>query len=81
MFVFLLDNSLKVEVYCDEMDSEFEDNICVSFVETCPDDEKIFRAGETNIYLTSKQAEQFGNLLVRAAKLGCEELKDDQTSS
>lgn len=76
MFVFLLDNSLKVEVYCEELDSEFEDNICVSFVETCPDDEKIFRAGETNIYLTPKQAEQFGTLLVRAAKLGCKNLSE-----
>ena len=71
MFVFLLDKSLKVEVYCDEMDREFEDNICVSFVETCPNDEKIFRADETNIYLTPAQAEQFGDLLVRAAKIGC----------
>ena len=76
MFVLLLDNSLKVEVYCDDMDSEFEDNVCISFVETCPDDEKVFRADETNIYLTPKQAEQFGNLLVRAAKLGCKDLAE-----
>lgn len=76
MFVFLLDNSLRVEVYCEEMDSEFEDNICVSFVETCPDDEKIFRAGETNIYLTPKQAEQFGSLLMRVGRIGCEDVAD-----
>lgn len=76
MFVLLLDNSLKVEVYCEDMDSEFEDNVCISFVETCPDDEKVFRADETNIYLTPKQAEQFGNLLVRAAKLGCKDLAE-----
>ncbi len=74
MFVLLLDNSLKIEVYCDDMDSEFEDNVCVSIVETCPEDEKVFRADETNIYLTPKQAEQFGNLLVRAAKLCCKNL-------
>lgn len=76
MFVFLLDNSLRVEVYCEDLDSEFEDNICISFVETCPEDEKIFRADETNIYLTPKQAEQFGDLLVRAAKLGCRDIKE-----
>ncbi len=70
MFVLLLDNSVKVEVYCDEMDRDYEDNICVSFVETCPDEEKIFRANETNIYLTPQQAEQLGDLLVRAAKIG-----------
>ncbi|MCB9418392.1 MAG: hypothetical protein H6667_01195 [Ardenticatenaceae bacterium] len=74
MFVFLLDNSLKIEVYCEQMDSEFEDNICVSFVEDCPEDEKLFRADETNMYLTPKQAEQLGNLLVRASKLGCKDL-------
>ena len=33
MFVFLLDDTVRVEVYCDEMDREYEDNICVSFVE------------------------------------------------
>ena len=71
MFVLLLDDSVKVEVYCDEMDREFEDYICVSFKETCPDEERIFRAQETNIYLTPKQAEHLGSLLVRAAKLGC----------
>ncbi len=71
MFVLLLDNSVKVEVYCDEMDNEFEDNICVSFVEECPEDEKIFKADETNIYLTPAQAERFGQLLLDAAKIGC----------
>ncbi|MCP4425188.1 MAG: hypothetical protein GY803_11895 [Chloroflexi bacterium] len=71
MFVFLLDNSVRVEVFCEELDNEFEDNICVSFVEKCPDEEKVFRADETNIYLTPEQAERFGNLLIDAAKIGC----------
>jgi hypothetical protein len=73
VFVFLLDDSVKVEIYCDEMDREFEDNICVSFVEDCPAEEKIFRADETNIYLTPAQAKEFGDLLVRVAKIGCRE--------
>jgi hypothetical protein len=73
MFVFLLDNSLKVEVYCEDLDNEYEDNICVSFVENCPDEEKIFKVGETNIYLTPEQAEKFGQLLVKAAQIGCRE--------
>ncbi len=71
MFVFLLDDTVKVEVYCDEMDRDFADNICVSFAESCPEEEKIFRADTTNIYLTPAQAEEFGNLLVRVAKIGC----------
>jgi hypothetical protein len=66
MAIYLLDNSLKVEVFFDPSDSEFEDNICISFVEDCPEDEKLFWAGESNIYLTSEQACQFAEALVKA---------------
>ena len=56
MSVSLLDNSLKVGIYFEESDSDFEDDICISFSEDCPVDEKIFRADETNIYITPDQA-------------------------
>lgn len=56
MSVLLLDNSLNVEIYFEESDSAFDDDICISFTEDCPDDEKIFRADETNIYITPDQA-------------------------
>lgn len=56
MSVSLLDNSLKVDIYFEESDSAFEDDICISITEDCPDDEKIFRADETNIYITPDQA-------------------------
>lgn len=56
MSVLLLDNSLKVDIYFEESDREYEDDICISFSEDCPEDEKIFRVDETNIYITPDQA-------------------------
>ena len=64
--VYLLDRSLKVEVYFEPEDREFNDNICISFCEECPDYEKIFVADETNIYLTSEQAHQLALSLMQA---------------
>lgn len=58
MSILLLDRSLKVDIFFDETDREFEDNICVSFVEDCPNEEKVFNADETNLYLTCTEAGQ-----------------------
>ena len=41
MSVSLLDNSLKVDIYYEETDRSFEDDICISFSEDCADEEKI----------------------------------------
>lgn len=68
MALYLLDNSLKVSVYFDAVDSAFDDNICISFVEDCPEEEKIFLAGETNIYLTPEQACSLAAVLTKAVK-------------
>ncbi len=67
MAVYLLDDSLKVDVYYDQKDCEFEDNICLSVFEECPEEEKLFRAGQTNLYLTSEQARLLGQALIEAA--------------
>jgi len=66
MTISLLDGSLKIDVFYDCKDSQFEDHICIKVVEDCPEDEKIFYAGETNIYLTSEQARQLSNALLKA---------------
>ena len=71
MAIKLLDNSLKVNIYYDEKDCAYDDNICVSIVEDCPEEEKIFRANETNIYLTPEQALQ----LMQALKAATSESK------
>jgi SAM-dependent methyltransferase len=67
MILLLLDNSLRVQVFYEEPDAEFEDNVCISFLEDCPEDEKIFRADETNIFLTPRQAAQLAETLNNAA--------------
>ncbi|MCA9961214.1 MAG: hypothetical protein R3E31_25365 [Chloroflexota bacterium] len=66
--IWLLDNSLRVDVYYDGGDSDFSDNVCVSFREVASADEKIFRVDETNIYLTPAQANQLALALIQAAK-------------
>lgn len=68
MAIYLLDDSLQVSVYFDSSDADYDDNICVSLVEECPEDEKILLAGETNIYLTPAQACQLAQALLTAAK-------------
>jgi len=53
--ITLLDGSLKLAVYYDEVDVGFDDSICLCFQEDCPEEEKIFKADETSIYLTPEQ--------------------------
>lgn len=71
MSIHLLENTLKVNIYYDEKDCAYDDNICVSIVEDCPEEEKIFRANETNLYLTPEQAMQ----LMQALKTATSESK------
>jgi hypothetical protein len=63
MVLTLLDDTLKIEIFFEPSDRDFDDNIS----ETCPDEEKIFIHDETNVYLTSSQAEQFASMLMQAA--------------
>jgi hypothetical protein len=66
MTVNLLDGSLKLDVFYDCKDSQFEDHLCLKIIEECPEEEKIFNAGETNIYLTAEQAQQISDALLKA---------------
>jgi len=65
--ISLLDGSLQIEIYYDPKDRHYDDNICVQITEDCPEEEKIFYAGETNIYITAEQARQLANLLNKVA--------------
>lgn len=53
--ITLLDGSLKLSVYFEDSDRNFDDSICLCFQEDCPEDEKLFRADEVSIYLTPEQ--------------------------
>ena len=66
MAIYLLDNSLRVEIFFEQNDSNFTDNICISICEDCPEEEKLFRADETNMYITKQEAQQLITALLRA---------------
>ncbi len=68
MSIILLDGSLKVEVSFEKTEANFDDNIRIAFVEDCPDDERVFRALETNIFLTPSQACELARYLSTAAQ-------------
>jgi hypothetical protein len=65
--IYLLDRSLKVDVYFEPDDRDFKDNICISFCEECPDNEKIFVADETNMFISVEQARHLAEILINAA--------------
>jgi hypothetical protein len=76
MSLYLLDDSLSVEVFYDPSDEDYCDNICLRFWESCPEEEKIFKAGETNVFLTPAQAQMFARMLLDAAETSNENCKE-----
>ncbi|MCJ7626405.1 MAG: hypothetical protein MUO76_23180 [Anaerolineaceae bacterium] len=75
MDIWILDDSIRIRIFFDREDCIYEDNICVSFRESCPADEKIFRADETNIFLTTTQAIRLSQALKEAAE---KSVQDDE---
>ena len=67
MAIKLLNGSLKIEIFFDKKDREYEDNICVCVREFGPEDEKILYAGETNIFINAEQARELAEMLTTAA--------------
>ncbi len=67
MAIKLLNGSLKIEIFFDTKDREYEDNICVCVRESGPGDEKILYAGETNIFINAEQARKLAEMLSTAA--------------
>jgi hypothetical protein len=68
MFVYLLDRSLRVAIVHEPDPPDAPDSICISLNEDCPEDEKIFKYDETNIYVTVDEACAMAALLQRAIK-------------
>jgi len=68
MTIYLLDKTLQIDIFYECEDQDLEDNICVSIVEVCPPQERIMRAGQTNLFLTADQARQLGQTLLQAAQ-------------
>lgn len=68
MTIYLLDKTLQIDIFYECEDKDLDDNICVSIVERCPPQERLMQAGETNIFLTPRQARQLGEALLEAAE-------------
>jgi hypothetical protein len=64
--ILLLDESLQIEIYYAWEDSDLEDNICLKVIESCEEDEKIFKHDESHLYLTHAQAQDLANALLKA---------------
>jgi hypothetical protein len=54
--ITLLDGSLKLSIYFDTADRAYEDALCLCFAEDSVEEERLFRADETSIYITPEQA-------------------------
>jgi len=68
MGLYILDDTLSVEVFYDRSDDQFSDNVCLCLWESCPADEKILIADETNVFLTPDQARELANMLLKAVE-------------
>ncbi len=62
----ILDNSLEIDVFYETGDIHFDDNLCLRFTEECSEDERLFLAEDTHIYLTIQEAEKFQHALENA---------------
>jgi len=67
MAIELLNGSLKIEIFYDQADREYEDNICVCVREYGPEDEKVLYAGETNLFINAEEARKLAAMLNEAA--------------
>lgn len=56
MTIKLLDDTLVVNIRHEASDQEFDDDICLTFFEDSPEEERIFNIEETHIYITPDQA-------------------------
>ncbi|MEN4013585.1 MAG: hypothetical protein ROW48_16240 [Bellilinea sp.] len=68
MSLNLLDDTLNIQIFFEETDREYCDNICVRFWESCPEEEKLFVADETNLYITPDQARKIAAMLLAAVQ-------------
>jgi len=66
--IYILDDSLEIEIFFDKDDCGYADNICLKITESCKDEEKIFRHDENNLYLTPEQAQALASALTSAVE-------------
>lgn len=68
MEIKLIGGELLVNINFEKSDRIFDDNICLCFQEPCKEETKLFRAKETNIYITPTEARTLASTLMQAAE-------------
>jgi hypothetical protein len=66
--IFLLDDSISIEIFFSSEDRDLEDNICAVITECCPEEEKIFKHEESHIFLPRLQARELAAALSTAVQ-------------
>lgn len=66
--IYLLDDSLSIEIFFESNDCDLEDNICIKVIESCPEDEKVLKHDVSHIYVTPGQAHDLANALKDAVE-------------
>ena len=66
--IYLLDDSLQVEIFYEKDDGGYTDNICMKIIESCIEEEKVFRHDENHLYLTPEQAKALAEAFTRAVQ-------------
>lgn len=69
MAIELLNGSLKIDIFFDKNDKEYDDNICMCLKEYGPEDEKILYANETDLFITIEEARKLAEMLIAAADI------------
>ncbi len=73
MTIPLLNNCMQVEIFYETEDRQFSDNICIRIRETCPNEERLMLAEESNIFITPRRSHNPCQCLVesRQNEFGC----------
>jgi hypothetical protein len=68
MTIPLLNDCMQVDIFYETEDQQFSDNICIRIRETCPSEERLMLAEESNIFITPQEACTLANALLKAAR-------------
>jgi hypothetical protein len=68
MQIKLLDGALLLQISLEPADIEYDDNICLCFEEPCHEDERVFKADQTCLYLKAAEARKLAKALLDAAQ-------------
>jgi hypothetical protein len=68
MTISLLNDCMQVDIFYETEDQQFSDNICIRICETCPNEERLMLAEESNIFITPQEACTLANALLKAAR-------------